>query len=68
MKSYWTDNRLRIVGKAWEVRRYLQLMVQNGGADTKLADYLGGGRSPLTQPLRRSGSAARIITFPGNRG
>ncbi|MCD1260720.1 Z-ring formation inhibitor MciZ [Paenibacillus athensensis] len=70
MKSYWSDHQLRIVGKAWEIRRYLQLMLQNGGAETRLADYLESGRTPLTRsadiPDGRERSA-RLIPFPGGR-
>ncbi len=45
MKSYVTDRQIRLVGKAWEIKRQLQLMLQQGGN----YNYISGLCSWLAQ-------------------
>ncbi|MEC0245669.1 Z-ring formation inhibitor MciZ [Paenibacillus chitinolyticus] len=41
MKNYTASESLRLVGKAWEIKQYLQLAVQKGGRDLPLVVFLG---------------------------
>jgi len=50
MKSYVTDNQIRLVGKAWEIKRHLQVLLKQAGKDVSLSEY---ARSTQTlQPHR----------------
>ncbi|MEK8127496.1 Z-ring formation inhibitor MciZ [Paenibacillus filicis] len=40
MKVYAADRQLRLVGKGWEIRRYLQKMAGQADSQTRLTDYL----------------------------
>jgi hypothetical protein len=57
MKAYYSDEGLRLCGKAWEVRRSLRALVTAQGENALLSGYLH----------KRSGSpAARVTRSPGN--
>lgn len=64
MKSYVTDRQIRLVGKAWEVKRQLQLMLQQGGNHVTLVDYVTDIHTQ--QPHKRLGNkrGPEIIPFP----
>ncbi|MDQ1909500.1 Z-ring formation inhibitor MciZ [Paenibacillus sp. GD4] len=55
MKSYTAVNQVRLVGKAWEIRRYLQMALQRLEGDMLLTDFLheqigyqqGNSRPPI---------------------
>jgi hypothetical protein len=40
MKTYTTDTQIRLVGKAWEIRRYLKMALQRTDRSLLLSDYL----------------------------
>ncbi|PZE22022.1 Z-ring formation inhibitor MciZ [Paenibacillus xerothermodurans] len=40
MKTYVSDNQIRLVGRVWEIRRYLTLARQRAHTDMKLQEYL----------------------------
>jgi hypothetical protein len=40
MKSYASEQQLRLVGKAWEIRLHLRALLAQGGQEQKLSDYL----------------------------
>lgn len=41
MKTYFSENQFRLVGKAWEIRHYLKMARrQSGATDIRLADFL----------------------------
>lgn len=40
MKTYMNGQQLKLVGKAWEIRHYLRIMIDQGGNDLLLSDYL----------------------------
>jgi hypothetical protein len=42
VKSYTSQQHIRLVGKAWEIRRYLNRMAQTSKTDVTLAEYLTG--------------------------
>ncbi|WP_407872117.1 Z-ring formation inhibitor MciZ [Paenibacillus sp. P36] len=46
MKSYIAEKQIRLVGKAWEVKRHLQLMLKQGGPNITLMDYAAGLHNP----------------------
>lgn len=64
MKSYVTERQIRLVGKAWEIKRQLQLMLQQGGHTTTLMDYAAGAHNQ--QPRKSLGNTPgpQIIPFP----
>lgn len=72
MKSYVTDQQIRLVGKAWEIRRHLRMLLFKAGAQLTLADYLqevsasvgiAGAASPLLKQAEPN-KAASVIPFP----
>jgi hypothetical protein len=41
MKSYMTNERINLVGKAWEVRRFLQVLTKDAAyPDQTMVEYL----------------------------
>ena len=64
MKSYITDRQIRLVGKAWEIKRQLQLMLQQGGHKITLADYVSGLHSPQPHKSLGNKQGPAIIPFP----
>ncbi|WP_426453448.1 Z-ring formation inhibitor MciZ [Paenibacillus sp. S-38] len=67
MKSYVTEQQLRLVGKAWEIRKYLQRALERAAADVPLAALLDGTQSfsvPKGKRVIRS-AAAVSGTFRG---
>jgi hypothetical protein len=40
MKTYVGGNRIRLVGRAWEIRRFLKLAQQRVNMDVTLQDYI----------------------------
>jgi hypothetical protein len=40
MKSYTSEQQIRLVGKVWEIKRYLNKALQNSGGKLKFTDYL----------------------------
>ncbi|NEW06164.1 Z-ring formation inhibitor MciZ [Paenibacillus sp. SYP-B3998] len=64
MKSYISDRQIRLVGKAWEIKRYLQLMLQQTDKDVTLIDCVN---AMPTLPQRKWFEKKRnpgIIPFP----
>lgn len=57
MKSYRSPDKLRLVGKAWEVRSYLRRLASRS-SDMPLAVYLNAGRS---REDARSLAGSRVI-------
>ncbi|MCZ8512854.1 Z-ring formation inhibitor MciZ [Paenibacillus filicis] len=45
MKTYATLHQLRLVGKGWEIRRYLQDALRQTARNVRLTDYLEGNPS-----------------------
>lgn len=45
MKTYVTLHQLRLVGKGWEIRRYLQDALRQTARNVRLTDYLEGNPS-----------------------
>ncbi|SDO08285.1 Protein of unknown function [Paenibacillus sp. yr247] len=64
MKSYVTDRQIRLVGKAWEIKRQLQLMLQQGGSNITLMDYVIGLRNPQPHKSLEKKQGLGIIPFP----
>ncbi|NOU99292.1 Z-ring formation inhibitor MciZ [Paenibacillus sp. LMG 31457] len=64
MKSYVTDRQIRLVGKAWEIKRQLKLMLQQGGQHITLMDYAAGLHNPQQRKLPGSKQDPAIIPFP----
>ncbi|MCZ8520616.1 MULTISPECIES: Z-ring formation inhibitor MciZ [Paenibacillus] len=61
MKSYVTEQQLRLVGKAWEIRKYLQRALERAAADVPLASILDGTQSfSVPQGKRVIRSAAAV--------
>ncbi|MFC5448000.1 Z-ring formation inhibitor MciZ [Paenibacillus aestuarii] len=50
MKCYVSENQIRLVGKAWEIKRYLQQLLTQVGHDIKLSEYAHSMQTP--QPHR----------------
>lgn len=42
MKTYTTESQIRLVGKVWEIRRYLKMALQRTDGHLLLSDYLNG--------------------------
>ncbi|TXK83491.1 Z-ring formation inhibitor MciZ [Paenibacillus sp. N3.4] len=64
MKSYVTDRQIRLVGKAWEIKRHLQLMLQQGGNNITLADYVLASPNPQQNRSLEKKRGPQIIPFP----
>lgn len=55
MKSYRTEDRLRLVGKAWEIRHYLRRLA---ASSLTLDDYLNAGRRGAAASAAATAAAA----------
>lgn len=64
MKSYVAERQIRLVGKAWEVKRQLQLMLQQGGPNITLMDYTAGLHNPQQRKHLGNKQGPAIIPFP----
>ncbi|MBD0380675.1 Z-ring formation inhibitor MciZ [Paenibacillus sedimenti] len=64
MKSYVTDRQIRLVGKAWEIKRHLQVLLQQAGKDVKLIDYARSLPTPLLHKPFEKKQGPHIIPFP----
>lgn len=64
MKSYVSDKQIRLVGKAWEVKHQLQLMLQHGDPAITVAQYLQGLCTAQKPASHQHSSRTRIIPFP----
>lgn len=64
MKSYVAESQFRLVGKAWEIKRQLRLMLQQGGQSITLIDYLAGLHSPQQRKPLGNKQGPAIIPFP----
>lgn len=64
MKSYVNEKQFRLVGKAWEIKRQLGLMLQEGGPTMTVADYLAGFYKPQNHQAHGLPQTAHIIPFP----
>jgi hypothetical protein len=64
MKSYVNEKQFRLVGKAWEIKHQLELLLQQGGPTMTVADYLAGLNKPEKHPSHGLPSTSRIIPFP----
>jgi hypothetical protein len=42
MKSYTAEQQIRLVGKAWEIKRYLNLAAQKSNEELKFTEFLSG--------------------------
>jgi hypothetical protein len=42
MKSYTAGQQLRLVGKAWEIKRYLNQAAQRSSEELKFTEFLSG--------------------------
>ncbi|MNL85080.1 hypothetical protein D3C87_2132660 [compost metagenome] len=62
MKSYVTDHQIRLVGKAWEVKRCLHVMLQNVNKEVTLRDYVN--QMLTKQPLLGNMQDPQVIPFP----
>ncbi|MDR6549386.1 hypothetical protein J2736_000569 [Paenibacillus qinlingensis] len=62
MKSYVSDNQIRLVGKAWEVKHGLAQMLQQGDPKLTVVDYLA--RLPARSSKKVQGHSAHILPFP----
>jgi hypothetical protein len=40
MKSYTAEQQIRLVGKAWEIKRYLNLAAQKSNEELKFTEFL----------------------------
>jgi hypothetical protein len=40
MKSYTAEQQIRLVGKVWEIKRYLNQAVQKSNEELKLTEFL----------------------------
>lgn len=64
MKSYIAEKQIRLVGKAWEIKRQLELMVQQGGPNITLIDYAAGLHNPPQRTRLGNKQDPAIIPFP----
>ncbi|MFD0694918.1 Z-ring formation inhibitor MciZ [Paenibacillus sp. GCM10027628] len=64
MKSYVTDHQFRLVGKAWEIKRHLQVLLQQAGKDVRLIDYVRAMPTPLLHKPLEKKLGPQIIPFP----
>ncbi|WP_084159952.1 Z-ring formation inhibitor MciZ [Paenibacillus alginolyticus] len=64
MKSYVTDRQIRLVGKAWEIKRQLQLMLQQGGHTITLVDYVSGLHNQQQHKSFGNKLGPAIVPFP----
>ena len=64
MKSYVNEKQFRLVGKAWEIKHQLELMLQQGGPAMTVADYLKGLYTPQKHQAHGLPYSAHIIPFP----
>jgi hypothetical protein len=64
MKSYVTDRQIRLVGKAWEIKRQLQLMLQQSGDNITLLDYVIGLHNQQRHKSLEKKQGPVIIPFP----
>ncbi|MUG71637.1 Z-ring formation inhibitor MciZ [Paenibacillus validus] len=56
MKIYAADGHLRLVGKGWEIRRYLKTLLERSGTSATLHEFLGGN---VVKPGRKRSLKAR---------
>jgi hypothetical protein len=42
MKSYTAEQQIRLVGKAWEIKRYLNQAAQKTNEELKFSEFLSG--------------------------
>lgn len=64
MKSYVTERQIRLVGKAWEIKRQLQLMLQQGGHQITLMDYTAGLHNPQQHKSLGNMQGPLVLPFP----
>lgn len=64
MKSYVTEGQIRLVGKAWEIRRYLKIMLDAAGQNTTLSSYTSGMPTPQQRKPQENTPHPRVIPFP----
>lgn len=64
MKSYVTERQIRLVGKAWEIKHHLKLMLQQGGNSITLMDYVIGMHSPQPHKSLDKKQGPQLIPFP----
>lgn len=66
MKTYMTEGQIRLVGRVWEIRRFLKLAQQRRTTDVSLLEFLSEqtGYANKKQPMHRlhlDGEAAAYI-------
>jgi hypothetical protein len=70
MKTYMTDHQIRLVGRVWEIRRYLKMAQQRLTTDVRLLQFLSeqAGYSQLKEKSRGIWSDAdpHIKSAPAN--
>lgn len=66
MKSYVSDRQIRLVGKVWEVKRYLQQTLQQADRDLTLLDYVQAKQPRQLHKSLEKKQGPQIIPFPSS--